>query len=70
MPCHQINNAIVCTHATVRLYICFEARAYLMEFSPMFGPAFFSVPGDEWIDAEPGGFLWDIFEEWNQLRGE
>jgi len=30
----------------------------------MFGPAFFTVPGDEWIDAEPGGFLWNVFEEW------
>ena len=68
MPCTRINSAIVCTHATVRLYICFEARAYLMELSPLIGPAFFTVPGDQWIDAEPGGILWNVFEEWMEGR--
>ena len=71
MPCHRIGNGFLCTHAVARVYICFEARTYLMEFSDWFGPAWFTVPGDEWIYAEPGGsmgFLWDIFLEWMEGR--
>lgn len=67
MPCQKINNGFICTHTTYRNYICFEHTTYLFEFSRRFGPAWFTVPEDEYIVVEPEGhmsFLWDIFDEW------
>jgi hypothetical protein len=61
---------IVCDFAEYRNYICLEHTTYLMEFSRQFGPSWFTVPGDQEIDAIPGGsmgFLWEIFDEW--IRG-
>jgi len=73
MPCQTINNTIVCDFADYRNYICFESSTYLFEFSKRFGPAWFSVPDEEYIHVEPNGsmsFLWDIFEEWLKEKEE
>jgi len=67
MTCTKIKNGFICDFAEHRNYICFEHTTYLMEFSERFGPAWFTVPGDENIFPEPDGhlsILWDIFEEW------
>lgn len=67
MPCIPIKNGVVCSSTTHRVYICLEHTTYLMEFSPMFGPAWFTVPGDENIFPDPDGsmaFLWTIFNDW------
>ena len=67
MSCIRIQNGFICDFATYRNYLCFEHATYLFEFSRMFGPAWFSVPGDKNIDVEPDGhlsFLWNFFEEW------
>ena len=67
MTCTPIKNGFVCDFTEYRNYMCFEHTTYLFEFSRRFGPAWFTVPGDEWIDIEPDGhmkFLWDMFEEW------
>jgi len=67
MACIKINNGIACDFAKYRNYICFEHTTYLFEFSKLFGPTWFTVPGDEYIDVDPDGhmsFLWDIFEKW------
>ena len=67
MTCIQIKDGFVCSHTTDNVYICLEHTTYLMEFSPMFGPSWFTVPDDKNIFPDPGGhlgFLWDIFNEW------
>jgi len=64
MTCTPIHNGFICDFAEYRNYICFEHTTYLFEFG-RFGPAWFTVPGDQMIDVEPDGhmsFLWDIFE--------
>jgi len=61
MTCIKIKNGFY------RNYLCFEHTTYLFEFSKRFGPAWFTVPDDEYIDVEPDGhmgFLWDAFEDW------
>jgi len=70
MPCTRIPNGFICDFVTYRNYICFEHTTYLFEFG-RFGPAWFTVPGDQWVDVEPDGhmsILWDMFEDW-QKRG-
>jgi len=67
MPCTRIKDGFVCDFAQYRNYICFEHTTYLFEFSEWFGPAWFTVPGDQYITVEPDGhlsFLWNIFEDW------
>ena len=63
----RIKNGFVCSHTTHDVYLCYEHTTYRMEFSPMFGPCWFSVPGDRDISPEPDGtmgFLWDAFSDW------
>ena len=58
---------IICNFTDYQNYICLEHTTYLFEFSRQFGPAWFTVPGDQEIDVEPDGhmsFLWDIFDDW------
>ena len=67
MPCMKIKDGVVCSGVTHSVYVCLEHTTYLMEFSPMFGPSWFTVPGDKNIFPDPDGtmaFLWDIFERW------
>ena len=66
MTCQRIDTGFVCDFTDYRNYICLEHTTYLFEFG-RFGPAWFTVPGDQWVSVEPDGhlsFLWDIFEEW------
>ena len=66
MTCHKIKGGFACDFAQYRNYICFEHTTYLFEFG-RFGPAWFTVPGDEYVYAEPDGHmsvLWDMFEKW------
>ena len=71
MPCTRIKDGFICDFATYRAYMCFEHTTYLFEFG-MFGPAWFTVPGDRYIHGiELDGhmaFLWDLFEEWDRGR--
>ena len=74
MTCTEIQDGFICDFMEYRNYICLEHTTYLFEFSRRFGPAWFTVPGDQIIDVEPDGHLkvlWDIFEEWysKQNRG-
>jgi len=67
MAREEIKSVVICDHAEYRNYICFEHTTYLFEFSKIFGPVWFTVPGKKWVDVEPGGtmsFLWDIFTDW------
>ena len=67
MPCTRIGDGFICDFADYRNYICFEHTTYLFEFSERCGPAWFSVPGDTWVDVEPDGHLsvlWDIYRDW------
>ena len=67
MGCTPIKNGFICDFASYRNYICLEHTTYLFEFSPLFGPAWFTVPGDKNVDVDPDGhlsFLWDMFEIW------
>ena len=66
MPCTVLGKTIICSQTTHQRWINFEHTIYLFEFSPRFGPAWFTVPGDKNIDVEPDGhmsFLWDIFKK-------
>ena len=45
----------------------YGAITYLFEFSPMFGPSWYSVPEEIEINVEPGGHLnvlWTLFNDW------
>ncbi len=69
MTCTTIQNGVMCDFTEYRNYICFEHTTYLFEFSRRFGPAWFTMPDEQYIDVEPDGHLsvlWDIFEKWRE----
>ena len=69
MACQRVGNALICGLPDFQTFICLEHTTYLMEFTKMFGPAWFRLECGEEIDVypEPDGhlsFLWDFFDEW------
>ena len=56
MPCHRIDNGFLCTHTATRVYICFEARTYPLNWLKSY-----RNHGDAMLYKKPRRLTWRVY---------